>query len=92
MLRGSKLMAFIATRDAARARRFYQEVLGLPVISEDAFAVVLDAHGTTLRLQKVEQLTPHPFTTLGWEVGDLAHILSDKFCDGLPFHREECMA
>jgi len=22
----------------------------------------------------------------------LAHILSDKFCDGLPFHRQECMA
>jgi hypothetical protein len=22
----------------------------------------------------------------------VAHILSDKFCDGLPFHRQECMA
>lgn len=22
----------------------------------------------------------------------LAHIRSDKFCDGLPFHRQECVA
>ncbi|WP_438007173.1 hypothetical protein WME89_53125 [Sorangium sp. So ce321] len=32
----------------------------------------------------VAALTVEPTPSL------LAHILSDKFCDGLPFHRQEC--
>lgn len=34
------------------------------------------------------QILPHALATPSL----LAHILSDKFCDGLPFHRQECMA
>ena len=70
-LRDQKMMAFCATRDSARARRFYAETLGLPVISDDPHALALDAGGTMLRVQKVEQFVPHPFTTLGWQVRDI---------------------
>jgi len=62
MLGDLKLMAFLATTDAARARAFYEGVLGLKFVSEDDFAVVYDAQGIELRLQKVRTLTPHPHT------------------------------
>jgi catechol 2,3-dioxygenase-like lactoylglutathione lyase family enzyme len=71
-LADQKVMAFCATRDGARARDFYQLTLGLRVISEDNYALVLDASGTMLRIQKVEHFTPHPFTALGWQVADIA--------------------
>ena len=64
-------MAFLATRDGARARAFYADTLGLRVLSDDGFALALDAGGTMLRIQKVDDFTPHPFTALGWEVRDL---------------------
>jgi catechol 2,3-dioxygenase-like lactoylglutathione lyase family enzyme len=72
MLHDKQLVAFIATTDARRARNFYTDALGLLLISEDDFALVYEAEGTPLRIQKVERFTPHPFTALGWEVPDIA--------------------
>jgi catechol 2,3-dioxygenase-like lactoylglutathione lyase family enzyme len=62
------VMAFVATLDGARARTFYETTLGLTVVSDDDFAIALDANGTQLRVQKVAALAPHPFTALGWAV------------------------
>src|SRR5262245_64855417 len=76
MLATEKLVAFAATTDARRALEFYATVLGLPIRSDDAFAIVFDANGTELRVQKVERLTPHPFTALGWQVADVAQVLA----------------
>ena len=47
MLSFAKLIAFVPTKDAKKARQFYEGVLGLGFVSEDQFAVVLDAHGFT---------------------------------------------
>ncbi|MFN3231842.1 MAG: VOC family protein [Alphaproteobacteria bacterium] len=68
MLRDASLMAFIATADAEACRAFYEGVLGLDVVMDTPFALVFDAHGTVLRAQKVEIVTPAPYTALGWEV------------------------
>ena len=70
----SKLMAFVATRDGTRARAFYEGTLGLTVLSDDDFALALDANGTMVRVQKVGGFEPHPFTALGWEVDDIAAV------------------
>jgi len=75
MLGAAKLVAFGATTDAARARAFYGETLGLAIRYEDDFALVLDANGVELRLQKVASLTPPGFTTLGWQVSDIETVL-----------------
>lgn len=72
MLGSAKLMAFIATTDARRAKAFYGDVLGLRLVSDEEFALVFDAQGTMLRVQKTDKVTPHPFTALGWEVPDIA--------------------
>ena len=54
MLDAQKVMTFVATRDGRRARDFYEGTLGLQVISDDDYALALDAHGTQIRIQKVE--------------------------------------
>ena len=87
MLAREKLMAFGATRDGARARGFYEQTLGLSLISEDNFAVVLDANGTMLRLQKVETFTPSPFTALGWEVSNIRAVVSELVSCGVTFQK-----
>jgi catechol 2,3-dioxygenase-like lactoylglutathione lyase family enzyme len=76
MLSGWKTMAFIGTRDAGRARTFYRDVLGLKLLYEDNFAVVLDSNGVTLRIAIVPDLTPVRFTVLGWEVPDIEEAVT----------------
>jgi catechol 2,3-dioxygenase-like lactoylglutathione lyase family enzyme len=75
MLRTAKIIAFAATTDSTRARAFYQGVLGLDVVSEDEFALVLDAGGTELRIQKVPTLAPQPHTQLGWSVISVTSVI-----------------
>lgn len=68
MLNEAVLVAFIATTDARRAKAFYGDTLGLLLRDESDFALVFDASGTELRIQKVGEFTPHGFTALGWQV------------------------
>jgi catechol 2,3-dioxygenase-like lactoylglutathione lyase family enzyme len=71
MLTNNAVIAFIPTKDAARSRAFYEQKLGLRFVSDDSFAVVMDCKGTMLRIARVGDFTPHPFTILGWEVEDI---------------------
>jgi catechol 2,3-dioxygenase-like lactoylglutathione lyase family enzyme len=72
LLGGQKVMAFIATRDAARAKAFYRDTLGLRLASEDDFALVFDAAGTMLRVTRVQEVAAASYTVLGWQVTDIA--------------------
>ncbi|HKP57334.1 MAG TPA: VOC family protein [Polyangiales bacterium] len=76
MLGNRKVMAFVATTDAARAKTFYRDVLGLRLIADEEYAVVFDAHGTMLRIQKAREVAPAPYTALGWEVPDIASTVA----------------
>lgn len=70
-LGSQKLVAFVATRDPGRAKEFYRDTLGLPLVSEDEFALVFDAAGTMLRVTRVQELAVAKYTVLGWEVRDI---------------------
>jgi len=85
VLSNAALVAFVATTDAARARSFYEDVLGLRFIADDGFALLFDANGTTLRIARVEALTPHPFTSLGWHVDDMATVMQTLGAKGVRF-------
>jgi len=65
------IIAFIATAHPEQAKVFYSEMLGLPLMEDTPFALVFDANGTMLRIQKVETLTRAGYTALGWHVGDI---------------------
>ena len=87
MLEGCRLMAFLATQDGRRARAFYETTLGFKVLSDDDFALALDAGGTMVRVQKVAAFDPHPFTALGWEVPDIAGAVEELRAAGVVFDR-----
>ena len=76
MLADETLVAFVATTDGARAAAFFNGVLGLPIRSDDSFAIVFEANGVELRVQKVERFTPQPFTVLGWQVADIQQVIA----------------
>jgi catechol 2,3-dioxygenase-like lactoylglutathione lyase family enzyme len=86
MLTHSPLIAFIPTKDAARARSFY-ETLGLRFISDDSFAIVMDANGTMVRVVRVEDFTPFPFTILGWQVDDIHKTVAEMTGKAVKFTR-----
>ena len=70
MLNNSNVVAFVATSRPEQAKSFYEQTLGLRFVKEDDFAIVFDANGIMLRVQKVQAHTPPPYTVLGWDVSD----------------------
>lgn len=87
MLGSSDVVAFVATTDADRARQFYEGVLGLRLVADEPFALVFDAHGTALRVQKVPELAPARHTALGWLVPDVAAAIGRLSAKGVAFER-----
>src|SRR3982074_2322755 len=87
MLKRARLTAFLATTQAARAATFYGETLGLRRVSEDGFALVYDANGVELRLQKVERFAPQRFTALGWQVRGIDALIATLSARGVRFQR-----
>ncbi len=80
-------MGFSATVDPARARAFYEGVLGLRLLSDEPHALVFDANGTMLRVQKVRTLTPPGHTVLGWEVRDIVATVRELTARGVELLR-----
>ncbi|PYT17785.1 MAG: glyoxalase [Acidobacteria bacterium] len=89
MLGSHKIIAFVATRDALRAKVFYRDTLGLRLVSEEPFALVFDAQGTMLRVSIVQQLAPAKHTVLGWDVPDIMAAAQDLQKAGVRFERYE---
>ncbi|MGA2537855.1 MAG: VOC family protein [Terracidiphilus sp.] len=84
----SKLMAFAPVTDPARARAFYEGVLGLRLVEDEApFALVFDANGTMLRVTPVGEHRPQPFTVLGWEVESIESTVQRLMEAGVVFER-----
>jgi catechol 2,3-dioxygenase-like lactoylglutathione lyase family enzyme len=90
MLGSADLIAFVPTRDPAKARNFYENTLGLEFISADPFALVFNAHGTTLRVaivSEVKAFRPAPFTIVGCTVTNASDSVSDLVKKGVRFER-----
>jgi len=83
VLNQSRLVCFVATADADRARAFYQGTLGLTLVEDGGYALVFDANGTQLRVQRVDAVAPHAYTALGWEVDDLTIAVRALAAKGL---------
>jgi catechol 2,3-dioxygenase-like lactoylglutathione lyase family enzyme len=87
MLGNCDLVAFVATSKPKEARDFYQNTLGLSLISDEQYALVFDANGTTLRIQKSGPFNPHVFTSLGWHVPDIEATMADLRRKGVVFEQ-----
>jgi catechol 2,3-dioxygenase-like lactoylglutathione lyase family enzyme len=76
MLGSTNIVAFAPTRDADKARAFYEGVLGLRFVNDDGFAMVMDANGIMIRVARVgKEFTPAQFTILGWQVSGIENMV-----------------
>ena len=88
ILGGSNVIAFAPTTDPLKARAFYEGVLGLRLVADQApFALEFEAHGTMLRVTTVQELKPQPFTILGWRVAGIQARVDDLVAAGVTFER-----
>jgi catechol 2,3-dioxygenase-like lactoylglutathione lyase family enzyme len=83
----TKIIAFVPTTDAGRARAFYEGVLELRFVKDDGFAHVYDANGNMLRIAKAPEFKAAKFTILGWEVPNIAVTAERLHERGVRFER-----
>jgi catechol 2,3-dioxygenase-like lactoylglutathione lyase family enzyme len=83
----TKMVGFLMTGDAARAIAFFRDVLGFHVVSEDEYGVVLDANGTSIRLNEAAGFKPAQGTVLGWEVDDIHAAVRELSARGVHFEQ-----
>jgi catechol 2,3-dioxygenase-like lactoylglutathione lyase family enzyme len=76
---------FAATTNAERARKFYEQALGLVFVSDDPFALVFQTGKIQLRIQKVESKPKINYTVLGWAVQDIHEAVSHLSKAGVKF-------
>jgi catechol 2,3-dioxygenase-like lactoylglutathione lyase family enzyme len=86
-LAAAPLIAFVATEDFARAKAFYAETLGLSLVTEAPFFLNFDCAGTMLRVVKVQECKPAPYTVLGWHVEDIDQAAASLASRGVRFER-----
>jgi catechol 2,3-dioxygenase-like lactoylglutathione lyase family enzyme len=87
VLRTARPTAFVPTTNPVRARRFYQDTLDLDFVGDEQLALVFDLAGTMLRVTRVDELHPQPFTLLGWRVSDAAAAVRELAGRGVTFER-----
>jgi catechol 2,3-dioxygenase-like lactoylglutathione lyase family enzyme len=87
MLTTSKPICFAATTKPQQAKKFYGDTLGLKLVEDTPFALVFDADGTMLRVQKVREVVPAGYTILGWQVDDIGAIVGKLVKEGARFER-----
>lgn len=87
MLAASKLMGFVPTRDSLKARAFYEHKLGFRFVSDDPFALVMQAGESSIRIAKAKDVTPAPYTVMGWEVSDIEAVVKWLTQRGVAFEK-----
>ncbi len=71
MLASAEGVAFLASTDLDRSEEFFRGALGLEMLSRSPFACLFRCGASTLRVTRVDELRPQPFTVFGWTVADL---------------------
>ncbi len=85
-LLNAKPVSFILTASRTRAKPFYAGALGLPILSEDDFAVTLDlGAGMTIRLTDLPGHKAADHTVLGWGVPDIQAAVAELKAKGVTF-------
>src|SRR5688572_1877009 len=85
-LRAAPPVVFVLTADRVRAKPFYAGALGLPILSEDPFAVTFDlGQGAVIRLTDLPGHEAADHTVLGWNVPDIRTSVADLKARGVTF-------
>lgn len=79
--------AFVPTRNADKAKVFYEGVLGLRFIKDDGFALLMESNGVKVRIARVPEYVPAQFTVLGWEVSGIENVIDGLQGKGVHFEK-----
>lgn len=92
MLTEERLVAFLVTNDAGRARAFYEGKLGLTLVMDEEHLIFFDSGPARIALQKSDKPVTPPFgTAAGWNVRDLRASVRDLKARGIVFERYDGM-
>jgi catechol 2,3-dioxygenase-like lactoylglutathione lyase family enzyme len=89
MLGSARLQTLVWTSDIARARGFYSEVLGLPLIGESHGALVYRVGAGELRVSPVPSTEPSAHTVVGFAVDDFDAVAEALLERGVATERFE---
>lgn len=87
MLASGRLIGFVPTTDSKRARDFYEGKLGFQFVSDDQFALVMQAGENMIRIAKAKDFTPAQYTAMGWEVTDVEAMVKWLNGRGVKFEK-----
>jgi len=87
MLNQYPIVGFVLTKDAVRARAFYEGSLGLEFVTEDPYGVSFRAQDNLIRVAKVPHFTPVAYTVLGWAVTGIEAVVDEMAAKGVVFER-----
>jgi len=87
MLSSGKLIGFVPTKDSNRSREFYEGKLGFTFLSDDQFALVMQAGESMIRIAKAGKFTPAQYTVMGWEVTDIETMVKWLNGRGVTFEK-----
>jgi catechol 2,3-dioxygenase-like lactoylglutathione lyase family enzyme len=87
MLAAGKLIGFVPTKDSARSREFYEGKLGFKFVSDDQYALVMQAGESMIRIAKAGKFTPAQYTVMGWEVTDIEAMVKWLNGRGVTFEK-----
>jgi len=91
MLSDPKITAFIPTIQIGQARRFYKDVLGLELVSQDDYAIEFQGSGAILRITFVNEFKPHPFAVLGFKIDDINSQVKSLSEKGVAFEKYDSL-
>src|ERR1700753_4145599 len=90
-LQTTRVVAFVGVSDLEKARAFYGDTLGLELRDQSPFALLATAGDATVRITAVGTPVVAPYTTLGWEVENIAATVDELTARGVQFTRYEGM-
>ena len=91
MLFHGQTVAFVSARDLERAEAFYVGLLGFTRILRDDFSLAVKGDDVRIRITRVPELKPQPFTVLGWQVERIDEVMERLVQAGIEFRRYPCM-
>ncbi len=80
-----RITSILPSSNLEQSKAFFQNVLGLNLISEDPYGVELEGLDSVMRLSLVQQFTPQAFTILGFKVSDIDSEVKSLTTKGVIF-------
>ena len=78
---------FVPTKDAAKARAFYEGVLGFELVGDNEYVATYRVGANKIMLQKGATEQPLQRTIAGWEVTGIREVVAELAKRGVEFLR-----